>query len=1535
MDNFAMIGSGLLDEMGLEKMNLAQFRNSYVVRRPTQAPGKYDIWSQLKLPTNAVLHTAQGFDTLTPVTGGLPDPMLPPVMNEKLAVFLKIHAQLAHDASVPFGVSEPVSYRPNKMMAAISHFYQQHRRYHRILSDRTLSTMSGVLTWVDYSPLMEVQTMGTLHAYRKFDVIFRTILDMICQIGADKQHFIVLPQGHSVYGRSVLKRAYSDLSTNTLSGFHEDPSIFPILHLLGYVFGKTNTLDVKPYKEDIRILGKDKAVIEGAKSSSLLERIPESLHASIYFVLQREDRAVIYNLADLDTFAQSPAFYPKFYRHIMNLRLSEQQVPDHIDTDSDQFDTVVQTYSRHPDEEVSGSVEPVEDHDTPEQDVITATPITVPVTSVVRDPKVNAPIALHPTQKEQSYEDRVREAAGHHSASDIVVDPKKASRHATLLDQHLNTVVAGKSLGEWIQKPLPQTITPKVMDFVTSAPEDSYKTSSLLAMDKSYQHHAYHHELAKVLTSLGKHGLFINKVEESHTHSEMDKLSTYKVHLSDLSGKSHHVKFTLPGVDNDGLMTLSGTEYRLNRQMANIPICKTSPTRVNLSSYYNKIIVERVVSKRFSYEHEMVKKILALKAQGLLDITAGSAPYPTEQVPFDFTALGRRFSMIMVKGYHWQFGQHHASMESLDIKVQDKLLALQKTMGVYAGRGPKDSYLFFDQHNQLHVVADDLKTQIASWSSFGAMLVDLIGEAAVSDKPVVEWVQARILNQTIPLIFILAYKMGLKAVLDAIKLDYRFVPSRAPLALATDDIAIPMDNGTLVFNRYPVEKSLLVSGLAWTNLKTYRFEDLSIPSTYGSILAQKKMSVGVLKGLNGFFDFFVDPITETVLEKMGEPITFAALLLRATVMLSDYQADPSSSVKLHRFRLYERFNGMVYNSIYRQLANHRNNPSTRKGFSINPEEVFQKIVQDATVSPNDVINPVHEVKQRASFTYTGAGGRNGNSFVLRDRIYPEDGVGVISDAVPDSGKVGITSYLTASPRIDDIHGLPKAYTGTEALAPPQILSIGSMVMPGGTTDDGKRNSYLSIQISHYVPNHENGETLAVRTGYDAVLPHLSSDTFATAATDTGVVTGLDIDRQVLTVQYADTPMVVSRSLKLPYLDTLIDRSRQDEKPLGYLIPADQIGSYPTGGIFSLTRSSNGKILDRLRCETMEAIPDKESARKQNALVQDLVRGKIDALYYLHIQPIAKTHPGETMRYSYKNIYSPISGAYLLQTRIPKVKVGDAVKRGDILVYNPGFFVPDPLSQQVTFKHGVIATVALIDKSSNLEDASEISPQLAERLKMTPCHQREIVTRPDAAILAMVKMGQHVETSDPLCIIADEYLVGSMVLDLENLGLMEKLNRQTPSASYTGTIVKMRILYGCDRADLSESLKAILKVYEKEVRQDAAALQGSAHVPERPGYVEPGTKYKSIDFNKDVVVLEFMIQETLGMSEGDKLVLGNAAKNIVSHVSEKSHFTESGLPIDMLFSTTSISNRIISSPFLGMAERVMEETKRQVLKSYFG
>lgn len=100
-------------------------------------------------------------------------------------------------------------------------------------------------------------------------------------------------------------------------------------------------------------------------------------------------------------------------------------------------------------------------------------------------------------------------------------------------------------------------------------------------------------------------------------------------------------------------------------------------------------------------------------------------------------------------------------------------------------------------------------------------------------------------------------------------------------------------------------------------------------------------------------------------------------------------------------------------------------------------------------------------------------------------------------------------------------------------------------------------------------------------------------------------------------------------------------------------------------------------------------------------------------------------------------------------------------------------------------------------------------------------------------------------------------------------------------------------------------------------------------------VNPGLKYHGVEFDATTVVIEFTINETIGCSAGDKLVVANANKTVISGVMEKQFYTESKLPVDMVFSATSLYNRIVMSPFIwGILTRISEKMENDILDMYF-
>jgi hypothetical protein len=328
------------------------------------------------------------------------------------------------------------------------------------------------------------------------------------------------------------------------------------------------------------------------------------------------------------------------------------------------------------------------------------------------------------------------------------------------------------------------------------------------------------------------------------------------------------------------------------------------------------------------------------------------------------------------------------------------------------------------------------------------------GDKVPPPKQLSEWTELKILDKNFPVVFILGFEYGLQRVLDHIKLDYQFVPFGTRVARTATTIVVPFADGNLVFDRYPLEKSFVMAGLLKFKTNPYEFAQFNGPDIYYTLLRDTGLSLNYLKGIADFFKLFIDPITRDVLIRMHEPTEVGRLLLRATEMLSTEDAKPSASMCNHRLRGYERFNTTLYNQMARSYAAYSRQRGNRKTYSINPEAVFLQLIQDQTLHIVEEINPVENVKDKHAATYTGGGGRTAQSFVVEDRRFPADGIGVLSEATPYNSKVAINTYVTASPLVANIRGMfDLENVDITKLEPAQVLSVPSLLMPCATNDD--------------------------------------------------------------------------------------------------------------------------------------------------------------------------------------------------------------------------------------------------------------------------------------------------------------------------------------------------------------------------------------------------------------------------------------------------------------------------------------------------
>lgn len=279
-------------------------------------------------------------------------------------------------------------------------------------------------------------------------------------------------------------------------------------------------------------------------------------------------------------------------------------------------------------------------------------------------------------------------------------------------------------------------------------------------------------------------------------------------------------------------------------------------------------------------------------------------------------------------------------------------------------------------------------------------------------------------------------------------------------------------------------------------------------------------------------------------------------------------------------------------------------------------------------------------------------------------------------------------------------------------------------------------------------------------------------------------------------------------------------------------------------------------------------------------------------------------------FPYGNIYVAFEGFHVDQDVVNLVKPGQKIKKGEVLTYNKGYFTYDKYSGQLDYSTGVIATVAIMEMDVALEDSNLISRRMSDKLQMFPVNTRVVTLSKKSLIHQCATVGQHIQNTDSLMVFEEQEVEkGQITNDEETLALLSDLNRSTPTAKFTGKIVKIQALAGCPIEEMSPTLGSIFKKCVEIQNLQSRQAKGTDSENDYPpnGVLPKGTKYKGVTFDEDTVCLIFYIQETMGIGNGDKVIFCNQVKSTVSDLMPQPYYSASGIEIDALFSASGINS----------------------------
>ena len=638
--------------------------------------------------------------------------------------------------------------------------------------------------------------------------------------------------------------------------------------------------------------------------------------------------------------------------------------------------------------------------------------------------------------------------------------------------------------------------------------EKAANTNTLATIKQKYLREQYRKDIIRSVYGLQQNNMVILDYKVNIREDIMGKAEEHAIEVMTLSGKKVTLRFDIPYVNEDGTFTINATTYSIRAQRTELIPRKIDALTVVLSSYYGKVFISKARALNYNVGGWFKRYLIAKQDNNnpkydkkLTNMNIVGISTPDVNLPLLYAQIARECKGFVYSGTDFTFNYEHRYMVA-DLELKE-LEAIEGKDSVFIGKKGKTLY-FMGYDNDVYEY--DGKKMNPIGSIFDMLDID------TATMPI-EFAGIMILKEYTPIAIPLSYYLGLENMIKMLKLTYRLESPTARVKGDNSEYVIKFQDKKLVIKRDNGIGDLILAG--FLNVQKY-VKDIPIAAfndrTKFGILFGKifklESTVRYTNEIRLMESMFIDPMTLNVLKKTGEPENFPGLLIRAVELLSNDNYHHPNNLNEMLIKGYERIAGFIYKELVTVVKDYENKSMfSRANMIMDRYAIWNKINEDSTKVAVDDLNPVAYIKQTEDLSFLGDGGRSKDTMVKSTRELHSSEIGVVSEASKDSGSVGITAYMTASPKLENTLGIIED-NKNEELGWYNLLSTPGMLSPFGITDDPKRLNFSNIHSAHIIPIH-NMVAPFVMTGYETMVPIKAGPKFAIVAKEDGVVTNVD------------------------------------------------------------------------------------------------------------------------------------------------------------------------------------------------------------------------------------------------------------------------------------------------------------------------------------------------------------------------------------------------------------------------------------------
>lgn len=1071
-------------------------RQATVIRLEQFGMPKVAPYSKLELPRGSILH----YIPTSGVSEMGPPQTLPMLENSEKLVQVNHITQLTDEQLLlgrPKRIEKPVN-------REIMHYHRINKKLRRMHTETMIERDDKTLLVENYAPIRNLyrypQTL--MSWYERFHNLLTT---MVAQLGRDadkyeRQNYLLLTIPDTLPAKAKLRRAEKRRDNITLDDMRDENALF--------------FLELWTWLGDNR-------------SSSLFASLTETQLRRINVILQFNGKFVNLNLGELNFWRRGDSMGGKvnpdqmqkrLYKTVISLAQSALDTPVEATVEVEEESETDMTGA-----EVMAIVDRSDaEEEAGELDIDDEIAKFEKEEDIDEDEDFEIIKQENTSGNETTLEEAITVDSGIEKACERFIDAGTLSskEYQRILDKagtykEIDNPFGEGKLSDMLEvKPEEVALEEEVMMDDPTILDKGMAKNTTRQFTRKYIENVLPKDIVSNVVSVQRAGIVVDDYKVEKVIDAANRLQIHTLKLSPVKGRSTTIRFTTPLLDEDGYWTANDIRYTMRKQRVDMPIRKTAPDTVALTTFYGKNFVQRSQNQSANWSgwlnDQIVAKGLSSDNAKLRDLKFSNVFDPSVKLPRDYTVISQRLASFTAGSvvYNFDASKIDEFFDKNDVKELKKqsLTPVGKSKGATYGMDP------------FSVVYKKTATGIEEVGRMTEVLeID-------TEKAPKEFTELSMMGKSIPLAIIFAYYLGIENMLREFKVSYRTADSSERVPKDEGDMVLTMKDSKLILTFDNNEQELIFQGFkSYLKLmRDYTLHDFNQKDVYLNLIQKDGLTIRYLNELDLMEAMFVDPTSERLLKKMGEPTHFKGLLKRANELVTLDNHKPETDMDEMHIYGHQRIAGAIYTGLVRGIRDYNNKPGSNKRIDIPSSEIWSSIAQDPAVMPASDANPIQSVKEADVVTFGGNGGRSRRSMVKRTRQFLESDLGVISGDTVDSGDVGITSYMSANPILDTLDGTAKDVP-RNGLETAQYISSTVALAPGAMFDDDKRANFIGIQHGSGMAA-DGYEAPSFRTGYEKLVAHRTGSTQAVVADNDGKV--VSVDEFGITVEYNGKPKVV-------------------------------------------------------------------------------------------------------------------------------------------------------------------------------------------------------------------------------------------------------------------------------------------------------------------------------------------------------------------------------------------------------------------------